>query len=427
LNLLAVNDRRAVGGPVALPLLAAYFGAALLAWIAAAVVAIFAVADLAAGNPLGAAPVLAVHLVALGALPLAVSGASFHLLPVMLRNDLPSQRALWVALPLLGCGVLVGAGIAADVDAIVWLGAVSVTCGLAIVLWEILTLVAHAPSGRVLIASRAGVALACFHVVAALGLGAAIFSEDRPFAGLAYERWLLIHLHVALLGWIALLVITVGRNLGPMLALAPAAPKRTRPVDELALVAALWLLLAGIGTRERALTLIGGAAIVVTLGRFVLLLARIARMRRGALEGPLAHLLAGGAFLVQAAALGLAVAAGAGGTRLVCAYVIFVLVGWAGGVVIGHVPKLLSLSRWVWWPPGPRPKQGALYRRRLGNVEAIVFALGVEALAIGIAVGNVPLARTGAALFLVSAILAAAGLPPQREVTLRSALARNIA
>jgi hypothetical protein len=107
--------------------------------------------------------------------------------------------------------------------------------------------------------------------------------------------------------------------------------------------------------------------------------------------------------------------------------VIFLLVGWAGGVVIGHVPKLLSLSRWVWWPPGPRPKQGALYRRRLGNVEAVVFALGVEALAVGVAVGSVPLARAGAALLLASAILAAAGLLPQREVTLRSALARNIA
>jgi hypothetical protein len=105
-------------------------------------------------------------------------------------------------------------------------------------------LVARAPRGRTLIASRLGVGLSCAHVVVALCLGALIFSKDAPFAGLSYERWLLIHLHVALLGWIALLIITVGRNLGPTLAQAPAAPPRAWPLDELAFVAGLWLLLA---------------------------------------------------------------------------------------------------------------------------------------------------------------------------------------
>ena len=101
---LPVMERRAVGGPVSRRLLAAYFGVALVCWLAATVVTIVAAGDLAEGRPLASAPVLAVHLVALGALPFAVSGASFHLLPVMLRNDLPSQRALWIALPLLAGG-----------------------------------------------------------------------------------------------------------------------------------------------------------------------------------------------------------------------------------------------------------------------------------------------------------------------------------
>ena len=424
------NERRAVGGPVALSILSAYFGVALAAWIAAGVAAIVAAPDLAAGDPLASAPVLAVHLVALGALPLAVSGASFHLLPVMLRNDLPSQRMLWVALPLLCCGPLVALGVASGLVAAVWLGAGAVTCGLAIVLWELLSLVARAPSGRTLITSRVGVTLACGHVVVALCLGAVIFSEDSPFGGLSYPRWLLIHLHAALLGWVAMLVVTVGRNLAPMLALAPAAPRRRLPLDEAALAVALWLLLAGIGTRERALTLAGGVAIVLVLARFAAFLVRTARTRRAALEAPLAHLLAGAWFFAQAAGVGLAAAAGAGGTRLVCAYVALLLVGWAGGVVLGHVPKLLSLSVWVWWPPGPRPKQGELYRRRLGVFEALAFVVGVEAFAVGIAAGSAWLARAGAVVFLVSTLLTAAGVVAtrrQRDVMLRSALARNIA
>jgi hypothetical protein len=236
-----------------------------------------------------------------------------------------------------------------------------------------------------------------------------IFSQDAPFAGLGSARWLLIHLHVALLGWIALLILTVGRTLGPMLAQAPAALQRTLPLEEVGLVAGLWLLLAGIGTQERALTLAGGALVIVAIGRFASLVAHVGLSRGGALEAPLAHLLAGGLFLGQAAVFGLAAAAGAGGTRLVSAYVVLLLVGWAGGVVVGHVGKLLSLSLWVWWPPGPRPKQASLYPRRLGLAEAAAFAMGVELLALGVLVGNTSVARAGAATLLGSAVLTAAG------------------
>ncbi|HEX5449032.1 MAG TPA: hypothetical protein VFW85_03140 [Gaiellaceae bacterium] len=398
-------ERRAVGGPVARSLLAAYFGVALLAWAAAAVVAIVAVPSLVAGDPLASSPVLAVHLVALGALPFAVSGASFHLLPVMLRNDLPSQRALWVALASLCGGFLVAAGLAPGDQALVWIGAVAVAFGLAIVLTEIFVLVVRAPRDRMLIASRIGVAIASAHVVAALAVGATVFSEDRPFGGLSYERWLLIHLHVALLGWVALLIVTVGRSLAPMLAQAPAVPARRRPFNELALVGSVWLLLAGIGLESRAVTLVGAVGVIAALGRFAVLMALTFGARRAPLEAPLARLLVGAFFLLQAAGFGIAAAAGAGGTRLVCAYVILLLVGWAGGVVLGHVPKLLSLSLWVWWPPGPRPKQASLYSRKLGLAETAAFALGVELLAVGVAAGSVDVARPGAVLFAVSTVL----------------------
>jgi hypothetical protein len=343
---LPLTERRAVGGPVGRGLLAAYFGVALACWLAATIAAIVAAPDLAAGRPLASSPVLAVHLVTLGLLPFAVSGASFHLLPVMLRTDLPSERALWIALPLLGGGLLVASGLGRQAEPLVWAGAALVASGLAIVLAEVLTLVARAPRGRTLIVSRLGVGLSCAHVVAALCLGAVIFSKDAPFAGVSYERWLLIHLHMALLGWIALLIITVGRNLGPMLAQAPAAPDRDWPLDELALVAGLWLLLAGIGTESQPLTLAGAIVVVLTLARFARIMVRVAQTRRGPLEAPLVHVLVGGLFLTQAAGVGLAIAAGADSVHIVCGYVVLLLVGWAGGVVIGHVGKLLSLSLW---------------------------------------------------------------------------------
>jgi hypothetical protein len=120
-------------------------------------------------------------------------------------------------------------------------------------------------------------------------------------------------------------------------------------------------------------------------------------------------MLVGGLFLAQAAGFGLAIAAGADSVHMVCGYVVLLLVGWAGGVVLGHIGKLLSLSLWVWWPPGPRPKQAELYPRTLGIAAAAAFAVGVESLAVGAFTGSATLARSGAGVLCASALLSIAG------------------
>ena len=416
---IPLGDGRAVGGPIALGLLASYVAVALAGWIAGAIALLVAAPDLAARNPLASRPVLAVHLVALGLLPFAVTGASFHLLPMMLRNPVKHPWRLQAALPLLAGGFLVAPGIAFDRAALLWPGAALVAAGLALVLSELLGLVLRAPGDRTLVVSRTGVALSCLHVTAALLLGALVFSRgDDPVAGVVHGRWLLVHLHLAVLGWLTILIVTVGRTLGPMLALSPVAPARRYPVSELALTAGLWTLLAGLAAPSTPAALAGGALIVLTLVQFARLLVRVARSRRLELEGPLAHLLTGVLFLLQALALGAAILAGAVSPHTgLTAYVVLLLLGWAGGVTLGHVGKLLSLSMWVWWPPGPRPKQSALYPRRLWLVEAGVFAAGAELLAIGALAGSSGVARAGAALLVAAALLAAgaAGLTWSRR------------
>ena len=91
------------------------------------------------------------------------------------------------------------------------------------------------------------------------------------------------------------------------------------------------------------------------------------------------------------------------------AYVILLLFGWAGGVTLGHLGKLLSLSLWVWWPPGPRPKQDALYPRTAWLVEASSFAVAVELLAVGSLTGSTAVARAGGVLLVGSAGFATMG------------------
>jgi hypothetical protein len=168
------------------------------------------------------------------------------------------------------------------------------------------------------------------------------------------------------------------------------------------------VLVVGLAADERVVTLIGGAGVIAALARFGSLLVGVARSKHAPLDAPLGHLLAGAAFLVQAAVLGVLSAAGGGSVRTVEAYVVFLLLGWAGGVVVGHLGKLLSLSLWVWWPPGPRPKQAELYPRRLALAETVAFSIGVETLALAVLTGHGDAARAGAVVVCVSAVLAAA-------------------
>jgi hypothetical protein len=408
---LPLANGRAVGGPIPFGLLAGYVAVALAGWVAATIALLAASARLADRDPLAPLPVLATHLVALGLLPFAVTGASFHLLPVMLRNDIRHPRRLQLALPLLAGGFLVAPGIAFQNPLILWPGAALVSAGLLLVLSELLGLVWRAPRERTLVASRVGVALVGLHVSAALVLGTVVFSRgDRPFAGVVHDRWLLVHLHLAVLGWLTLLIVTVGRTLAPMLAQAPTPAPRRLPGSELALTVGLWTLLAGLATASTAVALCGAGLVLLTLALFARSIVRVVRTRRTELEAPLAHMVAGAFFLLQAAALGTAILTGAVSSRTgLTSYLVLLLLGWAGGVVLGHLGKLLSLSLWVWWPPGPRPKQAALYPRRVWLTEAAFFAGGVELLAIGTLAGNLSITIVAGTILLVAAGLAVTG------------------
>ncbi len=402
-----------VGIPARRPVVAAYLGLATIAWLAAASAGLAAAGDLGRGSPLAPDVLLATHLVGLGFLPVAVTGAALHILPILLRTGLPPGRLHLVALPLLAAGgPLVAHELAyGGAGALFRAGTGLLSAGLLLVLVQVGWLVVRAPRGRALLASRAGVALSAMHAALALAAGAALFGNP-DLLGIAFPRALLVHLHLAVLGWLVLLIVTVGRTLGPMLALAPAEPPRRLPLDELALAAGLWLLLGGLAADVVPLALAGAAIAAVVLARFVALLARVGReFHTKGVEGPLVHFLAGALFLVQAVMLGvLALVDVVDPWRAGPAYVVLLLVGFAAGVTLGHLGKLLALSAWHWWPPGPRPKQAWFYPRRLWLAEAAVFATGVEGLALGALARSSTLATAGAAAVLVSAALACAAV-----------------
>ena len=98
-----------------------------------------------------------------------------------------------------------------------------------------------------------------------------------------------------------------------------------------------------------------------------------------------------------------------GDGRLLVVLVVSLLLGWSAGITVGHAGKLLALSAWTWWPPGPRPKQAAFYGGRLWIAEVALFAAGTESLVIGVLAGSAGAARSGGVLLVAAACLALAG------------------
>ena len=397
------------GQPAPFRLGAPAYLVAFAGWVVASLLLMDSASDLTGLAISGTGPVGAAHALGLVFFPFAVAAAVWQLLPVMLRNDPPRPRLRWVFLALLAGGVPLAVGLARGDDMLAALGAVVLAAGLVLMLSELATMIRRAPSGRLLVVSRPAVALAGLHAAAAFALGAVVLRDGGPEPlGIPYERMLLVHLSLAVTGWLTVLITSVGRTLVPMLGLAPAAPRRRVPVAEIVLVAGLWLYLVGVAWSVDALVAVGVVVMLGGLSPSVRLFGRVAASGKiGVREGPVAHVAVGLVFLLQAALLALAAVVGvASDRRAAVAGVLFLGLGWAVGVVVGHAGKLVSLSGWGSWPPGPRPKQADLYPRGGWQVEAVLFAVGVELLAGGVALDSEIAARLGAVALVLAALVA---------------------
>lgn len=402
----------ATGRPAPFELGAPAYLIALCGWLAATALLLLSADELAglatsAETTLGAA-----HAVGLVFFPFAVAAAVWQLLPVMLRNDPPEPRLRWIVLCLLLAGIPLSVAIGTGNDLLGAVSAVLLGVGFALLLAELLLLIRGAPQGRLIVVSRPAVGLAMVNAVAAFALGVAAFADGGPEPlGIPYERLLLVHVSLALVGWLTVMILAVGRTLLPMLATAAAESPRAVPWPEIVLVAGLWVAAAGIAGSVDPLLGIGVAVMAAALAVPARTFLRAAFTGTiGYREGPAAHAVVGLAFLAQAAVVALAAIGGAGsGRRAAVVCVLFVGVGWAVGVILGHLGKLVSLAGWGAWPPGPRPKQGDLYPRLAWQVEVALFSVGVELLALGVLATSTALARVGGGLLAAAAVLAAVG------------------
>lgn len=410
----------AMGHPAPFGLGAPAYLIALGGWLAAAVLLLVSADDLVGLATSSEQPLGAAHAIGLVFFPFAVAAAVWQLLPVMLRNDPPEPRLRRVVLVLLLAGIPLAVAIGTANGALGAASAVLLGIGLVLLLAEVALLVRGAPHGRLIVVSRPALALAMVNVALAFALGAVAFADGGPEPlGVPYERLLLVHVSLALVGWLTVMILAVGRTLVPMLATAAAELPRRVPWPELVLVGGLWTFAIGVAGSVDVLVGMG----VAVMGGALILPART--FLRAALtgtigfrEGPAAHTAVGLSFLAQAAIVVLAAVTGVGsGRRAAVACVLFVGVGWATGVILGHLGKLVSLSGWGAWPPGPRPKQADLYPRRAWQLEVALFTFGVELLALGVLASSTPASRAGAVLLVAAAAVAlACGVETVRRV-----------
>lgn len=400
------------GAPVPFRTVMPAYVAALVGWLAASIVLVVATPALVDGAITTTDTVLAAHLVALVLFPFGVAAAVVQLLPMLLRNDLSDGIRVPTALILIAAGAPLAVAIALDATGLVAILAALLAVGLALVLGEIALLIRRAPQGRLIIVNRPAVALAGVHALLAFALGAAAAADRGPNPlGIPYERLLLAHLSIALIGWLTVLIAVIGRTLVPMLGLGAAPPRRRVPVAEVTIVAGLWLYLAGLVFSEPAALASGIVLAVAGVVPVGWLFARTALGGRiGVREGPGAHAAAGLVFLLQAALLGLVAAAGGiDERRAAIGAVVFLGLGWAAGMIVGHIGKLISLAAWGSWPPGPRPRQSELYPRLLWQFEAVLFTAAVELLGGGIVLESNTAARVGSVLLAGAALAAVLG------------------
>ncbi|HSQ66150.1 MAG TPA: hypothetical protein VLM85_23170, partial [Polyangiaceae bacterium] len=221
----------------------------------------------------------------------------------------------------------------------------------------------------------------------------------------AESRFVLLaaHVHVAIVGWVMLVMVGVAHRLLPMFLISHGATERPGWVAVTCLAAGCALLALPLGPKVRVA---GGVVIAAGVVAFLVQVAMFHRHRRKRTLDP-------GLRLASAGLLGLAVALvlapfalsrGLEDPRLLTEYVFLLVVGGISLFIAGHYYKIVPFL--VWYHrfgslvgKRPVPKVADLYSARLAQLNVLAFVAGVLAIAAGISLVSAQLVRVGALAF----------------------------
>lgn len=345
------------------------------------------------------------HLFTLGWLTTSILGALYQFLPVALGVPIRSQRwahiSFWLYAP--GLALFIG-GLVRYYPGVMLTGAALFGTGLLIFLVNLVATLVSARERGLTWWSLAGASLA---LAATIAIGVTL-AANLHWGFLGQHRFLAVgvHLHLALAGWIFLVVVGVAQRLLPMFLLshgAPEWPGRAAAILTASGVLGLMLLHHVIPMSAITLpSLMIGAGVVTFIWQARLYFRH--RVKR-ALDPGLR--LAGGAvgFLALGVALApIALTRGLASPTLLVAYLTAVIVGGFSLFVVAHYYKIVPFLVWYhrFGPLAgkrPVPKVAELYDARLATVAATLLALGTLGLVVAILATSPAGARVAAVLF----------------------------
>ena len=393
-----------------------HFAAALVFWVLGGVGLVWAAPELASGLFPLPRVIAVTHLFTLGWITLSILGALYQFLPVALGVPIRSERVAHATFVLYAPGLAAfAAGLILSSSAAMVVGAVAFCTGLLLFVGNLSLTLARAPERGL---TWWSLACALVSLVLTVVLGLMLVANLRTgFLGANRFLGVGVHMHVAIFGWVLMVVIGVAHRLLPMFLLSHGASEWPGRVAA-ALVGGGVLLLSAL--HHSGFTWLRTLPAVVIAAGVVAFLVQGALYYRHSLKPKLdagMRLAAVGlgflglAFVLAPSALWRGLEA----PRLLVAYVAALIVGALGLFVAAHYYKILPFLVWFhrYGPlvgKRPVPQVADLYGARVVHAAAGLLAVGALGLVLSILVGAVVSARFSALLFAAGTVLQAGQL-----------------
>lgn len=388
-----------------------HFTAALLFLVLGAIGTVVIAPDLAAGAYPSPRVVGVTHLFTLGWITTSIMGALYQFLPVALGEPIRSVRAAHLSFMLyvpgfaaFVTGLLSGSGTVMSAGAVVLgLGVLVFTANLGATLWR---------------SSRRDVtwwalAGADLFLMVTLVLGLALAANLRwPYLGGSRLTALGTHLHVALAGWVLLVMVGVAHRLLPMFLLSHGAGDRYARAAVVLLASGAAILAVGHHGPPVVSRWLPAALLAAGLLAFLLQARRFYRHRHRPVLDPGLRLAAAALGLL---AVGLTLAGpamlGGGSARVSTAYVLVMVLA-ISLFVAAQYYKIIPFLVWYhrFGPLAgkrPIPRVSELYSLRQATMAGALLVSGTLVLTAAAALGAPVAARGGAVLLAVGVVIEA--------------------
>lgn len=375
-------------------------GAAGLIWIAP---------ELAAGVYLSPHVAAVTHCFTLGWLTMTIFGALYQLLPVALGVPIASEKvghiSFWVYVP--GVALFV-CGVASSSERLRYIGIALIAAAVLCVVTNVAMSLRRVPTRNVI---WAAIVIAMSFLTLTLLLGALLADNlQSNVLGAWRVRVLATHLHVALLGWVLMMIAGISHRLLPMFLLAHKADTRWTRQALILVPIGVVLLACGLVTRNPqlhgALPWLGLLFVEGGIVSFLIQGALFFRARkRPRLDAGLRHAAAALVFLGIAAAVGpIVLIRGVTDTHLDVAYIILGLIGGLSLYVVGQFYKVVPFLAWMSRFRNDMGKKSVptvaqLYSQSVANTDLVFLVIGILGMSVGVLVGAVWLVTLAAVCF----------------------------